>query len=330
MDDELVLLTSYFNVAGGRRQDTADTFRVEPGVTSATSPDGSAALYIVTEASTSGAIGPRARRRAADVVIWEYSSHGDDPPVPRLKAALRAAHEAILGEFDGHVTVGLSVMAVEKDTVYLGQVAPAQVYVLHDGNLHSIAAGGGSSPFSRALGSADGVEVAVFRDQIGSEDVISLCSSWFHRGVEPDELRDCFAGESADDIAEGLLELTRGHDVREATGIVVEAIPAREVEAALAESAPPSFMEQVDEAVQALTNVGRILWGELRPAPPPEESDGHHSPAAEAAPKQATSGRFPRPWRRRPEGAAVKEDLESGAPPARQPERAGPAAPPPP
>ena len=83
MDDELVLLTSYFNLVDGRRQDEADTFRVDTNIESASSPDGSAALYIVTESSTGGNIGPRARRLAADTIAWEYASHSDDPPIAR-------------------------------------------------------------------------------------------------------------------------------------------------------------------------------------------------------------------------------------------------------
>src|SRR5947209_16627427 len=101
MDDDLVLLTSYFNLANGRRQDTADTFRVDPSLPSQTSPDGTAALYIVTEASAGGHMGPRARRLAADTVAWEYSQHGQDQPVQRLRAALRTAHQEVLREFDG-------------------------------------------------------------------------------------------------------------------------------------------------------------------------------------------------------------------------------------
>src|SRR5206468_1317013 len=79
MDDELVLLTSYYNLVDGRRQDASDTFRVDTHLPSASSPEGGA-LYIVTEASTSGHMGPRARRLAADTVAWEYASHADEAP----------------------------------------------------------------------------------------------------------------------------------------------------------------------------------------------------------------------------------------------------------
>src|SRR5579872_2951750 len=202
MDDELVLLTSYFNLANGRRQDTADTFRVDPSLPSNTSPDGTAALYIVTEASTGGHMGPRARRMAADTIAWEYSRNGDEPPARRLKAALRAAHAEVAREFDGHVSVGVSVIAVERDDIFLAQVAPGQVYVVHEGNLHSISANvGGSSPYSRGLGSSEGPDISLFRDAVAPGDVIAVCSSWFHRAADPEELRECFAAGSADDIA---------------------------------------------------------------------------------------------------------------------------------
>lgn len=267
MDDDLVLLTSYFNLANSRRQDTADTFRVDPALPSATSPSGAAALYVVTESSTGGNMGPRARRLAADTIAWEYSARGEDAPAPRLKAALRAAHEALHGEYDGHVSVGASVIAVEGTTVYLAQAAPAQVYVLHDGSLHSIPADVKDSlPFSRALGGNAGPQLFVFRDEIAAGDVLSLCSSWFHRSADPEDLRECFSQESADDIAASLYELAQQGNIRDACAIVIEAAHASELET-LPEHRSEGFMEQVDGAVQTLTRVGRMVLAELRPTP---------------------------------------------------------------
>jgi hypothetical protein len=275
MEDELVLLTSYFNLANGRRQDTADTFRVDPSLPSRTSPDGTAALYVITESSAGGHMGPRARRLAADTIAWEYSAHGEDPPAKRLKAALRAAHEEVQREFDGHVTVGASIIAVEHRDVYLAQVAPAQVYVLHEGSLHSISlAATGSSPFAEALGAGSGPRISVYHDQIESGDVLALCASWFNRTADPEDLRECFGAGTADDIAESLLELGRQHDVRDATVIVIEIALASELEAGAPEDAP-GFVEQVDIAVQALASVGRMLWSELKPQPAEEPTNGH-------------------------------------------------------
>jgi hypothetical protein len=268
MDEELVLLTSYFNLANGRRQDTADTFRVDPSLPSRTSPDGTAAVYVVTESSTGGHMGPRARRLAADTVAWEYSSHGDEPPAARLRAALRAAHQEVLREFDGHVSVGLSVIAVEYDAVYLGQAAPAQVYVMHEGSLHSISAtADGTSPFARALGATAGPEISVFRDKIGANDVLALCSSWYHRTADADSLRDCFGAGTADDIAACLFDLGRQHGLRDASVIIIEAVHGSELAQADREGAGGSFSEQVDQAVQALAGVGRMIWTELRGQP---------------------------------------------------------------
>lgn len=275
MDDELVLLTSYFNLANGRRQDTADTFRVDPSLPSSTSPDGTASLYIVTESSTSGHIGPRARRLAADTIAWEYSTHGDVAPASRLKGALRTAHEEVQREFDGHVSVGVSVIAVEHNDVYLAQVPPSQVYVLHEGNLHSIpAAMGGSSPFSNAVGSTAAPKILVFRDEIAAGDVLSLCSSWFNRTADPDELRECFGAGTADDIAECLLDLAKQHDVRDASVIVIEAALSSDLEGVSRNPETHGFSEQLDMAVQSLAGVGRMLWQELQVKPAGRPGNG--------------------------------------------------------
>jgi hypothetical protein len=210
-------------------------------------------------------MGPRVRRLAADTIAWEYSTHSQEPPAARLRAALRAAHDQIRSELDGHVSVGASVIAVEHKDVYLAQVAPAQVYVLHEGSLHSISATvGGSSPFANALGSSRGPQVQLFRDQVEPGDMIALTASWFHQSADPTELRECFGAGSADDVAEALLDLAKAHDVRDASVIVVEVAEASQLEMEAGER-PPGFMEQVDNAVQALANVGRLIMAELRP-----------------------------------------------------------------
>lgn len=286
LEDELVLVTSYFNLVDGRRQDAADSFRVDPNLPSRSSPDGTAALYVVTEASTGGHMGPRARRIAADTVAWEYSSRGDDPPVARLRAALRAAHQELLREFEGHVTVGMTVLVVEKNTVYLGQVSPGQVYVLHTGNLSSLTANaGGSSPYSRALGTTGNPSIQVFRDTIETDDILCLCSSWFQRAADQGEIREAFGAGTADDIADALLGLAQQHDVQSATAIVIEAALASEVEPEPDDVPAGTLMEQVDSAIQTLAGMGKQLWAELLTPTEPDLEDsqnGADSPGPEA------------------------------------------------
>jgi hypothetical protein len=331
MDEELVLLTSYFNLANGRRQDTADTLRVDPSLQSRTSPDGTAALYVVTESSTGGHMGPRARRLAADTVAWEYSTHGEEPPASRLRVALRTAHEEVLREFDGHVSVGLSVIAVEYDDVYLGQAAPAQVYVLHDGSLHSIsAAADGTAPFAHALGATGGPEISVFRDKIGRDDVLALCTSWFHRAADPDSLRECFGAGTADDIAACLFELSRQHGLRDASVIIIEAVRASELDKGAREPVGASFTEQVDQAVQALAGVGRMLWAELRGQPLTRNGHGD-SRVPELDDELETATPAPRRAGAQRSRAATEEyatqmpDLSSQAEPETEPWSSGPS-----
>lgn len=272
-NDELVLLTSYFNLAGGRRQDEADTFRVESSVPSATSPDGVAALYVVTESSAGGNMGPRARRLVADSIAWEYQQHGEVPPAQRLRAAMRTAHSQIAEEFDGHVSVGASAIAVEAGTVYLAQAAPSQVYVVHDGRLDPIGTGAeGSPPFAQALGSSHGPQIKLFRDEVTEGDVLVLCSSWFGRGPEPAEVERCFESGTAEETAEALLDLAKERGGRDVAAIAIEVANAADLilEEDDAE-AYPGFIEQVDQAVQALAGAGRLLLAELRP--PGQSSD---------------------------------------------------------
>lgn len=288
VDEELVLLTSYFNLANGRRQDSADTFRVDPNLASSTSLTGSAALYIVTEASGGSHMGPRARRMTADIISREYASNGSDSPAKRLKNAILAAHREIFEEFEGHVAVGASVIAVEHNAVYLAQVAPAQVYVLHDGNLHSNSPEpGGLSPFARSIGSSRTPTVTLARDEIADGDVLALCSSWFDREADQEAIRECFEFGSAEDITTGLFELCESNSARDATAIVIEAVPEADFRASESdEEDPGTFSEQVDAAVQALASVGRILVHELRPDPDEygERANGRHARYEDSAP----------------------------------------------
>lgn len=287
VDEELVLLTSYFNLSNGRRQDTADTFRVDPSLPSSTSPSGAVALYVVTEASGGSRMGSRARRLAADTIAREYPAHGHESPAKRLKAAIHTAHQEVRREFDGHVAVGISVIAVEHNDVYLAQVAPAQVYVLHDGNLHSNSPDPGiGAPFARAVGGTRTPHVVLARDEIAEGDVLAICSSWFARVADQEEVRRCFELGTADDISAGLFDLCERSAAHDATAIVIEAVREADLHGAVEDMEDPgSFLEQVDMAVRALANVGRGIVTELKP-PPDErvrEDGGPRSHAAAAS-----------------------------------------------
>jgi hypothetical protein len=304
--EELVLLTSYFNLAGGRRQDTADTFKVESSVPSGTSPDGVAALYVVTEASAGGHMGPRARRLVAETIGWECEQAADAAPPQRLRGALRAAHVAVADEGDGHVAVGAGVIVVEAGSIFLAQASPAQVYVLHEGQLHSITTVEEPSPFARALGALEGPHISLFRDEISTGDVLALVSSWYARGADPEDVRECFSAGTAEDIAEALLDLARAADVRDVTGIIIEAVDASMVERDGSDEEIPGFMEQVDAAVAGLAGVGRMLWTELRTTPRDDvepqtervvaaDVDGDEVPDARPLPPRQRRGLTPSP-----------------------------------
>ncbi|MGH2448495.1 MAG: hypothetical protein ACRDFS_07830 [Chloroflexota bacterium] len=308
MDDELVLLTSYFNLVEGRRQDAADSFRVEPDVPSNTSPDNHAALYVITEASSSQT-GQRARRLTADTVAWEFSSHADEAPAARLKQALRAARDAVQAEFEGHVSVGASAIAVEGSSIFLGQISPAQVYVLHDERLHSIEA---EAPSSRRSRPKPPAKISVYADQIEPGDVVALTSSWFSSGVTSAELRDAFGAGGAEEISTALLEQAEDKSA-DAMAVVIEAVRASELERQTgAVAIGPGVSDQVSGAVQALTSVGRMLWTELTAVPAANGRRPRKSPSARRA---RAEGRAGVEARRTPEeGSSLHEQFTEEVP----------------
>lgn len=271
MNDRLVLSSAYFNVTGGRRQDSADTFRVLASLQ--THSGEHAALYAVSEASAPGPMGTRARRLVIDVIQREYTSRFDLPPPNRLKAAVRSAHDELLDEFQGHVRVGLTALIAEGRSLYLLQVPPAQAYVSHEGNLHSVGASPGSDavPFAQSLGSPNGPEISLFRDTVEASDVIVLCSTWFARELESEELRVAFSRSEPDAITSNLFARVRKLIAREVTCVALQAVidgteeVADDVEIEIQEG--DALWDHVDEVIGSLSYVWKLVVSELRPQP---------------------------------------------------------------
>ncbi|HEV3310796.1 MAG TPA: hypothetical protein VG815_09780, partial [Chloroflexota bacterium] len=272
MNDRLVLSSGYFNLAGGRRQDSADSFRVNASLK--THAGDVVGFYAVTEASTPGPLGERARRLAVDAIQGDYASRFDLQPGARLKAAVQSAHHTLVTEFGGQVSVGLTVLVGHGPSLYLLQVPPSQAYVVHDGSLHSVSAGGagdGAEGFANALGSSAGPRVSRFRDTIEPLDTIVLCSSWFARELEPEELRVAFAPGDAESVTANLFRHARELDARDASCVALHAAT---------EDAPPRYANddqdeddratstgvwsQVDEAVGSISYLWQRAVDELR------------------------------------------------------------------
>ena len=291
MNDRLTLSSSYFNLIGGRRQDSADTFRVLASLQTHTGEQ--AALYAVSEASTPGPMGARARRLVIDVIQGEYASRFDLAPGPRLKTAVEAAHEELRNEFQGHVRVGLTALIAEGPSLYLVQVPPAQAYVLHNGNLHAVTAEppNDSLPFANALGCPGIPITSLFRDTMEESDVILLCSSWFAQNLQAQDLRSAFASEDPYFITGTLFEWARREGGRDVTCIALQAVetdaPATEREVRAPAEELPTFFDHIDEAASSLSFVWQRVLDELRPAGSAAVSRG--SKASEPVPTVAGS-----------------------------------------
>ena len=279
MNDRLVLSSAYFNITGGRRQDSADTFRVLASLHTHSGEE--AALYAVSEASAPGPMGARARRLVIDVIQGEYTSRFDQPPAARLKASIEAAHRELQNEFKGHVRVGLTALVAEGSSLYLLQVPPAQAYVLHDGNLHSVNTGPpGSVPFAHSLGCSGEPEISLFRDRVEESDIIVLCSSWFAQELDGDDLRSSFTAEIPDQISESLFAHARARHAREVTCVALQAIPDEEPfhQTAIRQTAKTTtargrheaesdggVLDYVDESIASLSYVWQRALAELKP-----------------------------------------------------------------
>ena len=224
MNGRLSLSSEQFNISGGKRQDSADTFLVLPSLE--THSGETAALYVVTEASTPGPMGTRARRLVIDAIQEAYTSRFDLSPGPRLRAAIAAAHAELADEFKGHVRVGLSVLASDGTSVYLLQVPPAQAYVIHEGNLHSVGTTGSSkdSAFADSLGTPNKPILSLFRDTMDRSDIVVLCSTWFARELNAEEVRASFATADLDSVVTAMLDFAEGLRVRDATCLVVQSV----------------------------------------------------------------------------------------------------------
>jgi hypothetical protein len=229
-----------------------------------------------------------------DVIQGEYTSRFDQPPAARLKAAIEAAHRELYGEFKGHVRVGLTALVAEGASLYLLQVPPAQAYVLHDGDLHSVNTGPpGSVPFAHSLGCAAEPEVSLFRDRVEESDIIVLCSSWFSEELDGEDLRSAFVSEIPDQITESLFSQARARHAREVTCVALQAVPDEEpfraapirepaVPASSAKRDAPqgtSVLEYVDESIGSLAYVWHLALAELKPPKARERAPRRRRPA---------------------------------------------------
>src|SRR5579884_8899 len=269
--ERLLLSSAYFNITGGRRQDSADTFRVLASMQTHSGQE--AALYAVSEASAPGPMGSRARRMVIDVIQGAYASQFELGPAARLRGAVLAAHEQLRVEFERHVKVGLTALVAEGTSLYLLQVPPAQAFVLHDASLHSVSAASRmpDKPFAQAMGGDEEPAISLFRDTMEPDDVVLLCSSWFAGRLPAEELRSVFSDDGPDAIVQNLFQRARDLDARDVTAIALQAVPDETVE----EEQPnghvtedsPTLWAQVDEAASSLAYVWRRALEELKPSP---------------------------------------------------------------
>jgi len=254
MTDRIVLRTAFFNLVGGRRQDSSETFKLTANLR--THSGERLGFYAVTEASPVGPMGARARRMVLDVLQGELASRFDLPHGARLKHAVSAAHDALLTEFGGHVQVGLTVLLSQDSALFLLQVPPGQAYVLHEGTLHSVSPTqpGESIGFTQSLGSQAGPYVCLFRDTIESGDVLVLSGSWLADNMDPDDLRSAFAEEEPRPIARTLFDISRHLGASDLTCLALRAEVEPETQSEIRQpagpAAPPrSVWEYVDDAV---------------------------------------------------------------------------------
>ncbi|HZT96806.1 MAG TPA: hypothetical protein VFB34_08210 [Chloroflexota bacterium] len=267
----MTLSSAYFNVSGGRRHDSADTFRVLSSLR--THSGEQAALYAVSEASAPGPIGARARRLVIDVIQGEYSSRFDLAPAARIRASVEAAHEELRAELNGNIRVGITALVAEDSDLYLLQVPPAQAYVLHGDNLHSINSDSPNEtvPFAHALGGNAEPTISLFRDRVEESDIIVLCSSWFAQELSGDELRGAFGADGPDAITKSLFQFARARQARDVTAVAleaqVEAVEADEGEWTVGngDGAGMSLLDYVDDAVGSLSYVWKTTLEELKP-----------------------------------------------------------------
>jgi hypothetical protein len=313
MNDRLVLSHDSFNIAGGRRQDSADTLRVVPSLQTHTGEV--AALFAVSEASTPGPMGARARRLVLDVIQGEYASRFDLAPGARLKSTIQAAQQELLNEFKGHVRIGVTILLAEGSALYLLQVPPAQAYVLHDASLHSVSAAQphDGAPFAFSLGSANDPYVSLFKDTMEPSDIVVLCSSWFAVEMEPSELRAAFALDGPSEIAGKLFDQARRDGARDVSCIALQATTEQHSEelhdVAVAPGDAAGVWDRVDDAVGSLAYV----WGRARdelkaPAAAGRATKPKSAPLSIDAPQAPPT--FPEGQLHAPASAAPSPDYE--------------------
>ncbi len=237
--------TSQFGLVGGIRQSMSELILVaEPG-TLLSSEARKGHLYIVTETAESIAKGRAACQFVARAARKAFYDDTSLSITASLRAAIRVANKELYQQnFNTHsdrrVHVGLTCAVVKEHDLFIGQVAPAQAYVLTENNLRAMpthpswnAGHTSAMPFLKpnSLGMSLFVEPEFYRCRVHPGDMLTLCSSNLAALFNKAELDQILRNQEPEVASELLHTLCRQHGLTEAHVLVVEPVPALSVAA---------------------------------------------------------------------------------------------------
>jgi len=228
----LRVVASQFQVISGVRRASSDC------VSSVTAGPGVAhkgSLYILSEPRANLALGLEACQLVQQVLAHEYYAESSPSATTSLTRALARANLALLqhnrqAESRQRASVGLSCAVVRGDEVYIAQLPPAQVFLIHQGSVRAFPTprnwpGANDNPFPPAsLGSTTGEpDPDLIRSPLESGDALILCSANLAGLLTPAEADRHLAGADQYAIIDYLHRLTEEHNLLEGYALALYA-----------------------------------------------------------------------------------------------------------
>ncbi len=232
------LRTSQFGIVSGIRQDLSDRVSsAMPGNLFA--PEArKGQMFILTEPVNDSARGKEACDLVAATITSAYYKDSSFSITSSLRKALSTANTQLY-EFNfrsahhQRTAVGLTCIVLRNNDLYVAQVQPTQVYIVHKGQLRALptypswdpAATNNALLRPNALGTSLFSEPELYRNVIEPGDQVVLCSSRLAQVLGRAEAERLFCLSDTASAIEDLYELASRNSMSEAHVAVLELLP---------------------------------------------------------------------------------------------------------
>ncbi len=231
------VMFSELHVLSGERQDSSDLVGVATAPVLSFYKRRRGQLFTIVEPSLPGA--EAACRRLIEVIEDEYFRDPSRTVTGGLRQALGAANDLLRAENskatpDRQLRAGISCAVIRESDVYIGQVAPANAFILHDGEVKRVfstyavipdVSSNGTNRASDSLGAGLDPHVNFAYSPLEEGDLVVLASGAYWKLVPDRYILDAAKHVDPDMAASDLYGCYLAHARRPTTSLIVIRMP---------------------------------------------------------------------------------------------------------